>query len=96
LLSLVQANPQILQVFFRGLYLLHLSSTPCDICVDTRIIKLQPLLQELGKQNPQILQLIQENQAEFLRLINEPAEGAEGYKIIAISASDIYLVLQCA
>uniref|UniRef100_A0A0E0M115 Ubiquitin receptor RAD23 n=1 Tax=Oryza punctata TaxID=4537 RepID=A0A0E0M115_ORYPU len=47
LLSLVQANPQILQ----------------------------PLLQELGKQNPQILQLIQENQAEFLRLINEPAEG---------------------
>uniref|UniRef100_A0A0A8YH22 Ubiquitin receptor RAD23 n=1 Tax=Arundo donax TaxID=35708 RepID=A0A0A8YH22_ARUDO len=50
LLSLVQANPQILQ----------------------------PLLQELGKQNPQILQLIQENQAEFLRLINEPSEGAEG------------------
>ncbi|CAL5012613.1 unnamed protein product [Urochloa decumbens] len=50
LLSLVQANPQILQ----------------------------PLLQELGKQNPQIMQLIQENQAEFLRLINEqPAEGAE-------------------
>ncbi|KAG8056699.1 hypothetical protein GUJ93_ZPchr0002g24176 [Zizania palustris] len=49
LLSLVQANPQILQ----------------------------PLLQELGKQNPQILQLIQENQAEFLRLINEPAEGDE-------------------
>ncbi|GJN03580.1 hypothetical protein PR202_ga21039 [Eleusine coracana subsp. coracana] len=50
LLSLVQANPQILQ----------------------------PLLQELGKQNPQILQLIQENQDEFLRLINEPAEGDEG------------------
>ncbi|CAO2206799.1 unnamed protein product [Urochloa humidicola] len=49
LLSLVQANPQILQ----------------------------PLLQELGKQNPQIMQLIQENQAEFLHLINEPAEGAE-------------------
>ena len=37
------------------------------------------MLQELGKQNPQIMQLIQENQAEFLRLINEPAEGAEGY-----------------
>nr|CAD1826526.1 unnamed protein product [Ananas comosus var. bracteatus] len=50
LLTLVQANPQILQ----------------------------PMLQELGKQNPQILRLIQENQAEFLRLINEPAEGAEG------------------
>ncbi|CAN6224397.1 unnamed protein product [Urochloa humidicola] len=49
LLSLVQANPQILQ----------------------------PLLQELGKQNPQIMQLIQENQAEFMRLINEPLEGDE-------------------
>ena len=37
------------------------------------------MLQELGKQNPQLLRLIQENQAEFLRLINEPAaEGAEG------------------
>ncbi|TVU05778.1 hypothetical protein EJB05_48961 [Eragrostis curvula] len=50
LLSVVQANPQILQ----------------------------PLLQELGKQNPQILQLIQDNQDEFLRLINEPGEGDEG------------------
>ncbi|KAJ7516050.1 hypothetical protein O6H91_22G040400 [Diphasiastrum complanatum] len=40
---------------------------------------LQPMLQELGKQNPQLLRLINENQAEFLRLINEPvAEGAEG------------------
>ncbi|CAL9136500.1 unnamed protein product [Musa textilis] len=39
---------------------------------------LQPMLQELGKQNPQILRLIQEHQGEFLRLINEPAEGTEG------------------
>ncbi|WVZ64909.1 hypothetical protein U9M48_014356 [Paspalum notatum var. saurae] len=38
---------------------------------------LQPLLQELGKQNPQVMQLIQENQAEFMRLINEPLEGDE-------------------
>ncbi|KAM0917859.1 hypothetical protein ACQ4PT_009272 [Festuca glaucescens] len=38
---------------------------------------LQPMLQELGKQNPQILRLIQENQAEFLRLVNEtPESGA--------------------
>lgn len=44
---------------------------------------LQPLLQELGKQNPQILQLIQDNQDEFLRLINEPAEGDEGYDFSA-------------
>jgi UV excision repair protein RAD23 len=43
------------------------------------MLDLQPLLQELGKQNPQILQLIQDNQDEFLRLINEPAEGDEGY-----------------
>ncbi|XP_039041174.1 ubiquitin receptor RAD23b-like isoform X2 [Hibiscus syriacus] len=39
---------------------------------------LQPMLQELGKQNPQLLGLIQEHQAEFLQLINEPPEGSEG------------------
>lgn len=40
---------------------------------------LQPMLQELGKQNPQLLRLINDNQAEFLRLINEAgAEGGEG------------------
>ncbi|XP_078159840.1 rad23 UV excision repair protein family [Carex rostrata] len=39
---------------------------------------LQPMLQELGKQNPQILRLIQDNQAEFLRLVNESnPEGGE-------------------
>ncbi|KAH7421134.1 hypothetical protein KP509_13G041900 [Ceratopteris richardii] len=37
---------------------------------------LQPMLLELGKQNPQLLRLINENQAEFFRLINE--RGAEG------------------
>ncbi|KAJ8428258.1 hypothetical protein Cgig2_011938 [Carnegiea gigantea] len=35
----------------------------------------QPMLQELGKQNPQLMRLIQEHQADFLRLINEPVEG---------------------
>ncbi|KAG0556403.1 hypothetical protein KC19_11G051100 [Ceratodon purpureus] len=40
---------------------------------------LQPMLQELGKQNPALLRLINDNQAEFLRLINEAgAEGVEG------------------
>ncbi|AEE36280.1 Rad23 UV excision repair protein family [Arabidopsis thaliana] len=34
--------------------------------------------QELGKQNPQLLRLIQENQAEFLQLVNEPYEGSDG------------------
>ncbi|OEL38390.1 putative ubiquitin receptor RAD23 [Dichanthelium oligosanthes] len=61
LLSLVQANPQILQ----------------------------PLVQELGKQNPQILELIQENQAEFLRLINEPAEGAEGSLLDQFASAEV-------
>ncbi|RAL46593.1 hypothetical protein DM860_004872 [Cuscuta australis] len=36
---------------------------------------LQHMLQELGMQNPQIVQGIQENQADFLRLINEPVDG---------------------
>ncbi|KAI7982561.1 Ubiquitin receptor RAD23d [Camellia lanceoleosa] len=35
---------------------------------------LQPILQELGKQNPYLMRLIQEHQADFLRLINEPVE----------------------
>ncbi|KAJ7952016.1 ubiquitin receptor RAD23b-like [Quillaja saponaria] len=39
---------------------------------------LQPMLQELGKQNPNLLRLIQEHHAEFLQLINEPLEGSEG------------------
>ncbi|KAL3844868.1 hypothetical protein ACJIZ3_002271 [Penstemon smallii] len=39
---------------------------------------LQPMLQELGKQNPQLVRLIQDHQADFLRLINEPVEGGEG------------------
>lgn len=36
---------------------------------------LQPMLQELGKQNPHLMRLIQEHQADFLNLINEPVEG---------------------
>lgn len=36
------------------------------------------MLQELGKQNPQLLGLIQENHAEFLQLINEPVDASEG------------------
>ncbi|WOH07713.1 hypothetical protein DCAR_0727146 [Daucus carota subsp. sativus] len=38
---------------------------------------LQPMLQELGKQNPNLMRLIQEHQADFLQLINEPIEGGE-------------------
>ncbi|KAG1364407.1 ubiquitin receptor RAD23b [Cocos nucifera] len=39
---------------------------------------LQPMLQELSKQNPQLLRQIQEHHAEFLRLMNEPVEDLEG------------------
>ncbi|OVA05001.1 Ubiquitin-associated domain/translation elongation factor EF-Ts [Macleaya cordata] len=39
---------------------------------------LQPMLQELGKQNPHLMRLIQEHQTDFLRLINEPVEGGDG------------------
>ncbi|CAK9159480.1 unnamed protein product [Ilex paraguariensis] len=38
---------------------------------------LQPMLQELGKQNPHLMRLIQEHQTDFLQLINEPVEGGE-------------------
>lgn len=46
----------------------------------------QPMLQELGSLNPALLRLITENQAEFLRLINEgdAEDDAEGYVISAI------------
>lgn len=37
---------------------------------------LQPMLQELAKANPDLLRLINANQAEFMRLLNEaPSEG---------------------
>ncbi|XP_065867949.1 ubiquitin receptor RAD23b-like isoform X2 [Euphorbia lathyris] len=39
---------------------------------------LQPMLQELGKQNPNLLRMIQEHHTEFLHLLNEPVEGSEG------------------
>ena len=39
------------------------------------LILFQPMLQELGKQNPQLIRLIQDHQPDFLRLINEPLEG---------------------
>mmetsp|Transcript_9460 Transcript_9460/g.28470 ORF Transcript_9460/g.28470 Transcript_9460/m.28470 type:complete len:428 (-) Transcript_9460:1867-3150(-) len=39
---------------------------------------LQPMLQELGRQNPQLLALINDNQEEFLQMVNEPLPDAEG------------------
>ncbi|XP_031492173.1 ubiquitin receptor RAD23c-like isoform X2 [Nymphaea colorata] len=48
---------------------------------------LQPMLQELGRQNPQLMRLIQEHQTDFLRLINEPVEGAEGDLLAQLAAN---------
>lgn len=44
---------------------------------------LQPMLQELGKQNPRLLDLINSNQQEFLQLLNEPLpEGASAEQLM--------------
>ncbi|XP_028072588.1 ubiquitin receptor RAD23c-like [Camellia sinensis] len=48
---------------------------------------LQPMLQELGKQNPHLMRLIQEHQADFVRLINEPVEGGEGNVLGQLAAA---------
>ncbi|OMO80185.1 hypothetical protein CCACVL1_13134 [Corchorus capsularis] len=48
---------------------------------------LQPMLQELGKQNPHLMRLIQEHQADFLRMINEPLEGGEGNALGELAAA---------
>ena len=55
---------------------------------------LQPMLQELGKQNPQILRLIQENQAEFLRLVNETPESGAGGNILGALAAQMPQAVQ--
>ncbi|RWW36066.1 hypothetical protein BHE74_00058942 [Ensete ventricosum] len=54
------------------------NANPLDLFPQFRA--LQALVQANPQilQNPQIMRLIQEHQGEFLRLINEPAEGTEG------------------
>jgi UV excision repair protein RAD23 len=37
---------------------------------------LQPLLEQIGQQHPEVLEAIQSNQDEFVRLINEPIDPA--------------------
>lgn len=78
---MVQANPQILQVcclqslvFSGGIFLFGKFHT---------LFSRQPMLQELGKQNPQLMRTIQDHQDDFLRLINEPVEG-EGYYALLV------------
>ncbi|CAL5037960.1 unnamed protein product [Urochloa decumbens] len=55
---------------------------------------LQPMLQELGKQNPQILRLIQENQAEFLRMVNESPEAGAGGNLLGQLAAAVPQTVQ--
>ena len=74
---MVQANPQILQVPFHFSYYFFFMVT-FVVSKLNRLLLLQPMLQELGKQNPQLLRMIQEHNAEFLQLINEPLDGSEG------------------
>ncbi|KAH7569841.1 hypothetical protein JRO89_XS05G0007100 [Xanthoceras sorbifolium] len=71
--------------FLRNSQQVHLSLSLSSVCfqilramVQANPQILQPMLQELGKQNPQLMRLIQDHQADFLRLINEPVEGGEG------------------
>ena len=52
-------------------------------------------LQELGKQNPDLLQMINSNQEEFLRMINDPApQGEPDMAALAGAAGVSSLLLQ--
>lgn len=74
--EMVHTNPQILQVFYQ--YLVYAMLQLHSLSKHFAGISLQPMLQELSKQNPQLLRLIQENNDEFLQLLNETFEGGDG------------------
>ena len=44
-------------------------------------------VQELNRQNPQLLHLINQNQAEFLRIVNEPLSDEERQSIDGMLAN---------
>lgn len=98
--SMVQANPQILQVncdffllcFFGCFwYILALQL----VLFFFFFFYLQPMLQELGKQNPHLLRTIQEHHQEFLQLINEPVDGSEGWVFQACSLLSVSFDVLC-
>lgn len=49
------------------------------------------MLQELGKQNPQLLRSIQEHDQEFLQLINEPVDGSDGLVAYCVLFAELEL-----
>lgn len=54
------------------------------------------MLQELGKQNPRLVTLIQEHQADFLRLINDmsPSRWEQWFYIIMHSPLQFHIFLK--
>ncbi|GLJ34356.1 hypothetical protein SUGI_0690800 [Cryptomeria japonica] len=50
--------------------------------IHTDLQGLQPMPEELNRQNPQVLRLIEEQQDEFVRLLNETVEAEEPARAI--------------
>lgn len=50
---------------------------------------LQPMLQELGRNNPDLLARINEHQQDFISLVNEPVDPAEMEALMATMAEDM-------
>ena len=83
---------KICRFIFLFLGVLLIGCSHSELIVPT-ITLLQPMLQELGKQNPQVMRLIQQHQAEFLQLINEPHEGAEGWDHLTCPCPSVCLLV---
>ena len=55
----------------------HPQFTALRIMVQQNPQMLQPVLQQLGQQNPEILRVIQQNQQAFIQMLNEPVSQAQ-------------------
>lgn len=80
LVSSIAYNGAIQSTYSTGIYFLlqMLITLVLLVSKDQDTFYWQSVLQELGKQNPNLLTLIRDHHAEFLQLINEPVEGSEG------------------